>query len=232
MNDLDLQSTLLPLMQLDTAQIVATLLLALGLGLVVALAYRVSVPGRVLSPAMLSSLVLLAMVAAMVMMVIGNNIARAFSLVGALAIVRFRTRLRSPWDISFVFFAIATGIACGVFAYKVAIYGCGIVTLAVLALQAIPLAGLRPDRIRMLRCDVAAFEGAEAALEQVLERFVSRRWLIEARSLRFGESLSLRYRVVVRDPAEVGAMLREAGAVEGVERVVLDLGEEGETLEE
>ena len=112
MNDLDLQRFLEPSTLLDPQQVVLTLALALGLGLSVAVVYRLSVPGRVLSPAMQSSLVLLAMVAAMVMMVIGNNLARAFSLVGALAIVRFRTRLRSPWDISFVFFSLAAGIAC------------------------------------------------------------------------------------------------------------------------
>lgn len=231
MNSLDLERLLEPVLVLDSAQIATTLLLALLVGLVVAVTYRLSVPGRVLSPAMVSSLVLLAMVAAMVMMVIGNNIARAFSLVGALAIVRFRTRLRSPWDISFVFFTLASGIACGVFAYQVAILGTAIVTLAVLALQVVPLTGWRADRVRLLRCDVAAFEGAEADLDEAMERFVSRRWLVEARSLRFGEALSFRYRVVVRDPSAVGAMLRDLGAVEGVERVVLDLGEEGEGLE-
>ena len=86
---------------LSYQQVFEALLVAFVLSLVVASVYRISVGDRVVSPAMQGSLVLLAMVGAMVMMVIGNNIARAFSLVGALAIVRFRTRLRSPWDISF-----------------------------------------------------------------------------------------------------------------------------------
>jgi len=226
-NSLQIEQLLGPVLQLDTTQILTALLLALGLGVVVALAYRFSIPGRVLSPAMQSSLLVLAMVAAMVMMVIGNNIARAFSLVGALAIVRFRTRLRSAWDISFVFFALAVGIACGVFAHKVAILGTLVVVLTVVALQVIPLAGVRSDRIYMLRCDVASFEGVEKEMEQTLGRYLDRRWLVEARSLRFGESLSLRYRVVVRDPSEIADMLRAVGGVEGVERVVIDLGEEG-----
>ncbi len=228
----DLEQVLGPVPQLDAAQILTTLLLALGLGLAVALTYRVSVAGRVLSPAMLSSLVLLAMVAALVMMVIGNNIARAFSLVGALAIIRFRTRLRSAWDISFVFLALVVGIACGVLAYQVAILGSLTVILAVLALQAIPLAGARADRTRVLRCDIAAFEGKELELERALDRFLTRRWLVEARSQRFGEALSLRYRVVVRDPHEIPTMVREVSSIEGVERVVVDVGEEGPDSEE
>jgi hypothetical protein len=231
MNSVDLQRYLEPYSQTDPQQVVLTLLLALGLGLAVAVVYRLSVPGRVLSPSMQASLVLLAMVAAMVMMVIGNNLARAFSLVGALAIVRFRTRLRSPWDISFVFFSLATGIACGVLAYEVAVLGTLLVSLAVLALHVIPLAGIRPDRLRMLRCDVGAFEGVESRLEQLLEQFTVRRWLVEARSQRFGESLSFRYRVVVRDPDELAPMMRAISGLEGVEKVVLDLSDENEMVE-
>jgi len=226
MSAADLQRLVEPWVQLAPGQIVLALLLALLLGLAVALTYRVSVPGRVLSPSLQSSLVLLAMVAAMVMMVIGNNLARAFSLVGALAIVRFRTRLSSPWDISFVFFSLATGIACGVQAFPVAILGTTVIGLAVIALHIIPLSGIRSDRIRMLRCDVASFEGVEGRLDAVLDEHTARRWLTEARSMRFGESLSFRYRVVLRDTDAIAAMLRDIGEIEGVERVVLDLGEE------
>ena len=92
---------------LSNHQVFEALLVALVLSLVVATVYRISVGDRIVSPSMQGSLVILAMVGAMVMMIIGNIVARAFSLVGALAIVRFRTRLRSPWDITFVFFSLA-----------------------------------------------------------------------------------------------------------------------------
>ena len=99
---------------LGTQDILVSMLLSLALSIVVALVYRFSVPGRLLSPTLQLSLILLALVSTMVMMVIGNSLARAFSLVGALSIVRFRTRLRSSWDISFVFFALSVGIGSGV----------------------------------------------------------------------------------------------------------------------
>ncbi len=228
MNDLDLQRFLEPSTLLDAQQVVLTLVLALVLGLAVAFVYRLSVPGRVLSPSLQASLVLLAMVTAMVMMVIGDNLARAFSMVGALAIVRFRTRLRSPWDISFVFFSLAAGIACGVLAYQVAVLGTALVGLAVLGMHVIPLSGIRPDHLRMLRCDVGVFEGVENRLEQILDDHLDRRWLVETRSQRFGESLSFRYRVVVRDPDDVAEMMRAISNLEGVEKVVLDLSDENQ----
>ncbi len=221
MTDIDLELAFGQALNLDVVQIFQGLALALILGVIVTLVYRYSVPDRVLSSPMLSSLVILAVIGAMVMMVIGNNIARAFSLVGALAIIRFRTRLRSPWDITFVFFALAVGIACGVFAYRVAVMGTLVVSLAVFALAVLPLGGAR-GAIHQLRCDLAAYEGTEKDVLDVLSRFVKRRTLMEARSLRFGETLSYRYRVVLRDEDQIEALLRELSDVEGVERVVLD----------
>ncbi len=225
MNEIGLDLALSGALDLGWTQIAAAMLLAMVLSMICALIYRVSVPGRLLSPAMQSSLVILSMTGAMIMMVIGNNVARAFSLVGALAIIRFRTRLRSPWDITFVFLALAVGIACGVFAFKVAVVGTAMVGLAVLALFVVPLSGTRGE-VLGLRVDIAAYEGAEADAAGVMDRYLRRRWLTEARSLRFGETLSYRYRVVFKDPDSLEAMLRELAGVEGVERIVLETDEE------
>ncbi|MBI2839999.1 MAG: DUF4956 domain-containing protein [Acidobacteria bacterium] len=232
MNETDFGRALEPVMAGDGGQVLAAMLLSLVLGVAVALLYRVSVPGRVLSPTIQNSLVLLAMVSAMVMMAIGNSVARAFALVGALSIVRFRTRLRTAWDISFVFLSLAVGIGCGVSSYHITIVGTVLIALAVLALNVLRLTGMRADCIHMLRCDVASYEGIEAAMNAVLDRFVARRWLMEARSLRFGESLSLRYRVLLRGPDRLGALLRELAGVEGIERVVLDTTEEAADAED
>jgi uncharacterized membrane protein YhiD involved in acid resistance len=217
-------------LNLGFAEIFQGLLLALLLGVVVAGLYRVSIPGRVLSPAMIGSLVLLSVIGSMVMMVIGNNIARAFSLVGALAIIRFRTRLRSPWDITFVFLSLAVGIACGVFAFRVAVMGTLVVALTVLVMQAISTLRSR-NGIQLLRCDLAAYEAHEEAIVGVLDAHLSKRWLVEARSLRFGETLSYRYRVQLKDPKGTEALLQALSAVEGVERVVVyqDADRIGET---
>ncbi|MBN1335978.1 MAG: DUF4956 domain-containing protein [Deltaproteobacteria bacterium] len=207
-------------LNLGFSEIFQGLLLALVLGVGVAALYRVSVPGRVLSPAMSGSMVLLSIIASMVMMVIGNNIARAFSLVGALAIIRFRTRLRSPWDITFVFLSLSVGIACGVFAFRVAVMGTAVIALTVLVMQAHSTLRQR-NGIQLLRCDLAAYEAREEAIAGVLDAHLKQRWLVEARSLRFGETLSYRYRVVLKEPNGTEALLQALSAVEGVERVVV-----------
>jgi len=224
MNGIDLELAFGQALNLDPVQIFQALMLAMICGAVVSVVYRVSIADRIPSAAMMVSLVLLAVIGAMVMMVIGNNIARAFSLVGALAIIRFRTRLASPLDITFVFFSLAAGIAAGVFAFQVAALGTAVVGLTALVLQGlVVLTSHGPGHL--LRCDIAAYQGTEAGMLAVVDRHVRRRALVEARSLRFGETLSYRYRIVLRTDGTLELLLREMSAVEGVERVIVDAGD-------
>ena len=62
---------------------------------------------------------MLTVVTCTVMLIIGDNIARAFSLVGALSIIRFRTPLKDPLDIGFVFYALVIGMAIGTKSYEI-----------------------------------------------------------------------------------------------------------------
>lgn len=231
MTGLDLELAFGQVLNLDLPQIFLTLVLALVLGIIVAAMYRLSSKGRIIPVSMTSSLVMLAVISSMVMLVIGSNIARAFSLVGALAIIRFRTRMRSPWDITFIFLSIAMGIACGSLAYRVALVGTLVVFLGLLALEAIPLGTVSSQTYR-LRCDLAAYEGTEALIADVLGRHIHKRWLVEVRSLRFGETLSYRYRVTLRKGSQYDLLIKELSDVEGVERVVLEPEDEGMGISE
>lgn len=89
------------------------LLSALGLSGALALVYRVVRHDRAGRPDMMQSLVLLAVTIAGAMMVIGNNLAIAFGLVGAVSIIRFRTAVKSAREMAFVFIAIVIGMASG-----------------------------------------------------------------------------------------------------------------------
>ena len=138
MDLLQLESVLSSVAPVTPLEALQNLLLALGLGLTVAALHRFSKLETNPSPAMLSAIVLLPPISSLVMMVIGNSLARAFSLVGALAIIRFRTRLRSRWDITFIFLSLSVGVGCGVGAHTVSIVGVVVVGLAVLLLGRCP----------------------------------------------------------------------------------------------
>jgi hypothetical protein len=208
----------------DSGSVVRGLILAFLLGLAVVGLYRASLVDRVVSPSMNLTLVLLSMVTALVMMVIGDSLARAFSLVGALAIVRFRTAIRSPLDVAFVFFALAVGIGSGVMAWRVTVLGALVVGLAVLTMGILPRAR---RSVHLVRIDLAAHDAREEEVHKALDGHVSGKWLEQARSLRFGETLSLWYRVTLRADRTLEGLLKELSAVEAVERVVVLAGEEG-----
>ncbi len=75
--------------------------------------YRTTHRGATYSTSFLQALFLLTACTTLIMVVIGSNVARAFSLVGALSIVRFRTAIKDPRDVGFVFAALALGMGCG-----------------------------------------------------------------------------------------------------------------------
>lgn len=86
----------------------------------------------------LQALVLISIVAAMVMQAIGDSLARGLGMLGALAIIRFRTSIRNPRNMVFMFAAIATGIACGVFGFVIAFAGTIIFCLVAVLLRFTP----------------------------------------------------------------------------------------------
>src|SRR4029434_8027985 len=108
------------------------LILAMILGLAIAAVYRRARPMNEEAESFTVTLVLLTILIAMVTQVIGDNVARAFSLVGALSIVRFRTVVRDTQDTAYVIFAVALGMAIG--ANHPAIALCGLAVVGVTAL--------------------------------------------------------------------------------------------------
>ncbi len=103
---------------LDT--ICAHLLVALVLGALIYLSYYISHSGTIYSKKFNVSLVMLTVLTAMVMTVIGNNLALSLGMVGALSIVRFRTAIKDSRDTAYIFWTIIVGICCGAGDYVVA----------------------------------------------------------------------------------------------------------------
>ena len=112
--------------------IVLNLLLAFALGLVIATVYRWT--ADMAENAMIDALIILCMLIAVVMVVIGDSVARAFSLVGALSIIRFRTVVQDARDIAFVFFSLAVGMAIGAGNPPVALIGTFLISIVIIGL--------------------------------------------------------------------------------------------------
>lgn len=121
--------TLLPAGPVDAWTAVTAMWLSFSLSQVLALAYLVSAPDRLRS-GFVSGLALGSIVTCMVMMAIGNSVAAGLGIAGGLSIIRFRTTLRDPRDLVFVFASLGLGLVCGLQAYEVAVVGTGLFVLA------------------------------------------------------------------------------------------------------
>ena len=104
-------------------QFAGNLIMALLCGFIISIIYRWTYRGPHYSTSYVHAIVILSMVTGLVIMVIGNNLARAFGLVGAMSIIRFRTAVKDTQDIVFIFFALAAGMAAGVGLKVLALFG-------------------------------------------------------------------------------------------------------------
>ena len=100
-----------------------TILLAVFLSAILAITYRVTFQGETFPNNFFQAIVLSSTVTSMVMMAVGDNLAVGFGVLGAVSIIRFRTLMRNPRNIIFIFASLSVGIATGVFGYAVAISG-------------------------------------------------------------------------------------------------------------
>ena len=133
--NIDVLSQLLTPYSLATiSSIVLSLFLAFILGLVIAAVYQWT-HREMAERSFINTLIILCMLISVVMVVIGESVARAFSLVGALSIIRFRTVVRDPRDIAFVFFALAIGMGVGADNPSVSIIGTFLIGTVILGLH-------------------------------------------------------------------------------------------------
>lgn len=108
------------------------LFLVFGISMFIFFIYRVTYRGVLYNHSFNVSLVMIAMVTALIIMCIYVNILLSLGMVGALSIVRFRTPIKDPRDIVFMFWAITVGLACGALFFQVAIVGTIIIGWVVL----------------------------------------------------------------------------------------------------
>jgi hypothetical protein len=200
------------------------LVLALGLGHAVAAIYRRSRPMNGEAESFVGTLVLLTILIAMVTQVIGDNVARAFSLVGALSIVRFRTVVRDTQDTAYVIFAVAVGMAVG--ANHPAVAVCGLVIVGVAAItmklrdEAVMLAPGGENTLE-LTVRLALGQDPETLLAGPLQPWITARRLVSLGTARQGLSIEAVYSVAIRDERSAGQLVTALNRLEGVQSVML-----------
>ncbi len=118
--------------------ILIAMAVACGVGLYIFLVYRVVTRKAFYSKSFSISLVVLAMITTAVILTIQSSVVVSLGMVGALSIVRFRTAVKDPMDLIFLFWSISMGIICGVGLFELAVLTSVGVSLVIAALELLP----------------------------------------------------------------------------------------------
>lgn len=119
-------------------RILATLLVTCAIALYIFVVYYVATKKNYYSKTFNISLALIAVITASIILAMQSNLVISLGMVGALSIVRFRTAIKDPMDLIFLFWSISTGIICGAEMYKIAIIASLIITIGLFVLELTP----------------------------------------------------------------------------------------------
>lgn len=202
------------------ADVLVNILISLVCSFAISLIYRFTYRGPGYSESFVDSIVFLSVITTIVIMIIGNNLARAFGLVGALSIIRFRTAIKDTLDIVYIFLALAIGMASGVGYHKLAIAGTVIIgtIFIIFSFKKSPLFLSRPY---MLQFTCSSYNSESNPFMEVLYSYCKSFELINIRSNEIDESFEYSYYIHVKKNKDTNGLMYDLKKVQGIRSINL-----------
>ena len=149
---------------ISTTNVLVVLLATAILGVYLFFIYRMVCKKAFYSKSFAISLVVIALVTSIIIITIQSSVVISLGMVGALSIVRFRTAIKDPMDLAFLFWAISIGIICGANLYEIALEGSLVITFVMLLLYTVP--NVQPAHLLLIN---ATDLMAEAEINEILK---------------------------------------------------------------
>jgi len=203
--------------EITTTTIVVALAIASALALYIFLVYRVMTRKTFYSKNFNISLAGITVITAAIILTMQSSVVLSLGMVGALSIIRFRTAVKEPMDLMFLFWAISVGIICGAGLAQVAIVLSIVLTLGVMILNQLPVA--KAPMILVVNTNSL---DAEDAVAQVVRKY-AKHFTVKSRNMS-GETLDM---VIELRTAQGGELVRETMELENVTSASL-LSHDGE----
>ncbi|MFI6579185.1 DUF4956 domain-containing protein [Nocardiopsis sp. NPDC050513] len=208
----------------SVTDVVLALSLAFLTSLVVAWTYRSTHRNISYSQSYVHTLVILGMLIALIMLVVGSNIARAFALVGALSVVRFRNAIKETRDVGFIFLVMGVGMACGTRFYTLAVIATLVICAVILLMHRFNWFALNVQR-QVVKVQVPA-DGVdhEPAIDDVLVRYTDEYELISTETVRGGALLELAYTARLKKGVRAGDVIDRLRAINAGQKATVLTG--------
>ncbi|MDQ0918429.1 DUF4956 domain-containing protein [Paenibacillus sp. V4I5] len=180
--------------ELTLVHALLTILISIALGAIISFTYMKTQP--MYNQSFTLTMIVLPVIIAVIILLIGNNIARAFSLAGAFSIIRFRSAPGDPKDIAFVLFTMAAGLACGVGSFGYAVLFTIALCLLMFFLKAIKF-GAKKSAQKLLKVTIPENLGYEEAFDEIFKTFKIDYELRKVRTTELGSLYELVYLVAI-----------------------------------
>ena len=193
-------------MDITSAKIMATLFMTALLALYIFFIYRLVTRKVFYSKNFRISLAAMSLITAAIILAMQSNLVISLGMVGALSIIRFRTAIKDPMDLVFLFWSISVGIICGAGLYEVALITSVAVTVCILVLDLLPVA----KTPMMLVINSSVMDGEDEILE-VVDKY-AKAYKVKSRNLSKGR-LDMVVELRVKDES---GLVSEVAAIEGM----------------
>jgi hypothetical protein len=190
----------------------------------VAFVYTLTHQGISYSRSFVVTLVGAGLVSTVLMLAIGNNLARGIGIVGTLALIRFRTQLHDPLDMIFVFASFAGGVAAGTGNFATGAIGTTAFLVVVGTLQMTGF-GSRHRHDGVLRLQLPPNEESEDALLSSLKSYCRQFAAITVREVAQGREMERVYQITMRSPGKEALLVKEIAGIKGARAVSIAMQE-------
>ena len=196
----------------------ASLTLAFILSSAIGWVYRRTHRNVSYSQSYVQTLVIVALVISVIMLVVGSNIARAFALVGALSVVRFRNAIKETRDVGFIFLVMAIGMATGTRFYLLATVATVAICLVILLMNRFNWFALDVQR-QLVKVQVPPELEYHQRVEDVLVRHCSEFELVSTETARSGALVELNFTAQLKKGSTSAQLIEALNAVNAGQRV-------------
>ena len=209
--------------------VATALFLSFAVSLVLGWVYRATHKGVSYSQQYVQTLVMMGTVVSLIMLIIGSNVARAFALVGALSIIRFRNAMKETRDVGFIFLVMAIGMAVGTRFYLLAIFATAALSAFILLMTRFNFFA-KENTERILRVRFPVSQDFETAFEVPFRAHLDEYRVISLETVRAGVLQELVLSVVLKRNTTPTALLEAVRAVNDNNKVTLIIGQQSVDL--
>lgn len=209
--------------------VVLVLTLSFALSAFIGWIYQITHRGTSYTQSFVFTLVMNGMIVALVMLIVGSNVARAFSLVGALSIIRFRNAVKETRDVGFIFFSMAIGMAIGTRFYLLGAIAAVVISLVVVLMTRLNWFA-RESATQILRVHIPNGASFDSLFDRVFVKYTHASELISVDSIQSGTMTELIYSVGLKKSAQMQDFLAEIRKLNGDNKVTLIAGYNGTDL--